>query len=225
MSDNPKPRQSIKAILRGQSPQDNYRQAYDLAISQAAKVPPDQLAELGVISESAHRLTIPVLADIFHIDLNAGKVTDQTGCDLSVSWAVLALHYLQGRPRHESIEPYISFMQVPDARGYAKPYQGRVIQRFLHGVGRDSTTFSSAAQALAAQPIDSGDIAYEFTVFPRAHLRIIWYRGDDEISPGASFVYAQDIVGIFCVEDIVVMSGELVAALETKSPPSSRKSK
>ena len=224
MSRRAKNRQSIEALLRGQSPQDNYKQAYDLALVQARKVRPDQLGGLGVISESISRLTIPVLAGVFHIDLDAGKVTDQMGQEVSVYWAVLALHYLLGRPGPESIERYISFMEVPYARGYAKPYQGRVIQRFLHGAGRDGTTFSSAAQALAAQPIDSGDIAYEFAVFPRAHLRIIWYRGDDEIPPGASFVYAQDIVDIFCVEDIVVMSGELVAGLEVKCPPSSRRS-
>lgn len=216
MSDKPKTRQSIEAVLSGQSPQDNYKQAYELAMAQAGRVPPDQLALLGVISESASRLILPVLAGAFHIDLDAGKLTDQIGQDVSVYWAVLALHYLQGRLAPESIEPYISFMDVPDARGYAKPYQGRVIQRFLHTLGRDGTTFTSAAQALAAQPIDAGDIAYEFAVFPRAHLRIIWYRGDDEIPPGVSFVYAQNIVDIFCVEDIVVMSGLLVGALSSK---------
>ena len=206
-------RELIEAVLRGESPQSCYQQAFELALADARKVPPDDLARLAVVCESPDRFIIPVLAGVFHVDLAAGKVKDRSGQDIPVFWAVLALHYLLGKPAAEPSDRYISFMEVPYARGYAKPYQGRIIQRFLHTVGRDESAFSSAAQALAGEPIRMGDLAYEFAVFPRGHMQIIRYRGDDEIAPGVSFLYDQDIVDIFCVEDIVVMSGELIGAL------------
>ena len=210
-------RELIEAVLRGESPQSCYKQAFELALADARKVSPSDLAQLGVVCESPHRLIIPVLADAFHVDLSAGKVTDHSGQDISVFWAVLALHYLLGKPAAEPVDSYVSFMEVQHARGYAKPYQGRIIQRFLHTVGRDEAVFTAAAKALAGKPIDTGDLAYEFAVFPRAHMRIIRYRGDDEIAPGVSFLYDKDIVDIFCVEDIVVMSGELIGALSRQS--------
>ncbi|NIA06302.1 MAG: DUF3786 domain-containing protein [Actinobacteria bacterium] len=206
-------RELIEAVLRGESPQSCYQQAFELALANARKVCPSDLARLGVVCESPDGLIIPVLADAFHVDLAASKVTDPSGQDVHVYWAVLALHYLLGKPAVEPLDRYVSFMEVPHARGYAKPYQSRVIQRFLHTVGRAESAFSSAARALAAEPIRMGDLAYEFAVFPRAHMRIIRYRGDDEIAPGVSVLYDQDIVDIFCVEDIVVMSGELIGAL------------
>jgi len=206
-------RELIEAVLRGESPQSCYQQAFELALADARQVCPEDLTRLGVVCESPNRLVISVLAGAFHVDLAAGKVTDHSGQDISVFWTVLALHYLLGKPAAEPPDRYVSFMEVPHARGYAKPYQGRIIQRFLHTVGRDESAFSSAAQALAGMPINIGDLAYEFAVFPRGHMRIIRYHGDDEIAPGVSFLYDQDIVDIFCVEDIVVMSGELIGAL------------
>jgi hypothetical protein len=206
-------RELIEAVLRGESPQSCYQQAFTLALADARKVCPEDLTRLGVVCESPSKFSIPVLAGAFHVDLAAGKVTDHSDQDISVFWTVLALHYLLGKPVAEPSDRYVSFMEVPHARGYAKPYQGRIIQRFLHTIGRDESAFSSAAQALAGTPVDIGDLAYEFAVFPRGHIRIIRYHGDDEIAPGVSFLYDQDIVDIFCVEDIVVMSGELIGAL------------
>ena len=210
------PRQFIEAFLRGENPQKNYQQACDLAMSAARKVSVDALERLGVVSESADLLAVPVLAGNFHVDLAARTVKDDLDHDAPPAWAILVLHYLFSRPREICSDEYISFMDIPEARGYAKPYQGRVIRRFLCTAGRDADTFKAAAQRLAAEKLQAGDAAYEFAVFPRVHVRIIWYRGDDELSAGVSFLYARQIADLFCVEDIVVMSELLVKALSVK---------
>lgn len=132
-----------------------------------------------------------------------------------MAWAILALHYSACRPGRYSRagDEYVSFMDIPEARGYAKPYQGRVIGRFLHTAGVDKVTFKSAAVGLAGEEVNLGDAAFEFAVFPRARVQVIWYRGDNELAPGASFSFGRNIPELFCVEDIVVMAELLVAAL------------
>lgn len=212
----PNTRELIQAILRGESPQKNYQQAYDLAMTAARKVPPRTLQRLAVVSKSADQLSVPVLAGNFYVDLAACTVKDDQGHDASPAWAILALHYLLSRPREISSQDYISFMDIPEARGYAKPYQGRVVGRFLHTAGRDEATFRDAAEKIAAKKLEAGDAAYEFAIFPRVHVQIIWYRGDDEVSAGASFLYERQVADMFCVEDIVVMSELLVGALSSK---------
>lgn len=209
-------REFVEAFLRGENPQKNYQQAYDLAIAAASKVSADALERLGVTCESTDRLAVPVLSGHFHVDLTARTVKDDRDQNAPPAWAILILHYLLARPRQIHPQDYISFMDIPQARGYAKPYQGRVISRFLYTAGRDTNTFSAAAERLAAKKIETGDAAYEFAFFPQAHVRIIWFRGDDELSPGASFLYGPEIAGLFCVEDIVVMSELLVKALSAK---------
>ena len=209
-------RELIEAVLRGESPQKNYQQAYDLAIAAARKVPANALERLAVACKSADQLSVAVLAGNFHVDLTAGKVKDDLGQDAPAAWAILVLHYLVSRPPEVPVGGYISFMDIPDARGYARPYQGRVVKRFLYTAGRDEATFRSAAEKLAGKKVDAGDAAYEFALFPRAHMLVIWYRGDNEVSAGASFLYAREIADIFCVEDIVVMSELLVKALSAQ---------
>ncbi|GAH55846.1 unnamed protein product, partial [marine sediment metagenome] len=209
-------RELIEAVLRGESPQKNYRQAYELALAEVRKTPPAVLERLGVVGESAERLDVRVLGGTFHVDLAAGAVKDDGGQQARAPWGILVLHYLLSRPSEQLAGGYISFMDIPDARGYAKPYRGRVIERFLHTAGRDEATFRAAAKRLGGEQIDQADAAYEFAVFPRVRVQLLWYRGDEELGPGASFLYEKQIVGIFCVEDIVVMSELLVGALSSK---------
>ncbi|MCK4851021.1 MAG: DUF3786 domain-containing protein [Phycisphaerae bacterium] len=211
-----KTRELIEAVLRGDSPQKNYRQAYELALAEVHKTPLAVLERLGVVSESAERLSVAVLGGSFHVDLAAGVVKDDSGQEARLAWGILVLHYLLSRPSEQLAEGFISFMDIPDARGYEKPYRGRVIERFLHTAGRDEAAFRVAAKRLDGKEIDQADAAYEFAVFPRVRVQLLWYRGDKEIDPGASFLYEKQIVGIFCVEDIVVMSELLVGALSAK---------
>ena len=216
MTDKPKTRELIEAVLRGESPQKNYQQAYELALAEARSIPPTVLARLGVVAKSARQLDVAVLGGTFHVDLGAGTVKDDSGQQVRVAWGILALHYLLSRPSELADGDFISFMDIPDARGYAKPYQGRVIGRFLHTAGANKEKFRAAAKRLGGREIDQADAACEFAVFPRVRVRVFWYRGDEEVSAGASFLYQKQIVGIFCVEDIVVMSELLVGALSAK---------
>ena len=211
-----KTRQAIQAILSGQSPQKNYQHACELALDQVRKENPSQFERLGAKVLSAGQLSLPVLGDDFQIDLNVGTVKDHTGQDVSVAWKILALHYLLTHPTQLSNAAFISFMDIPEARGYATPYQGRVLGRFLHTAGRDQITLDSAATRLAAKTLELAQVAYEFAVFPLIQMRIIWYPGDEEVPPGASFLYQQNIEQVLCVEDIVVMSELLVKALSDK---------
>ena len=218
MARQTKTRELIEAVLRGESPQKNYQQAFDLALKRARQVQADDLLQLGVICESRNRLVVPSLTGTFHINLSEGTVLDQSGQNARMVWAILVLHYLASRPGRygKPVEGYVSFTDIPQARSYAKPYQNRVIDRFLHTAGRNQASFQSAAARLGGASISVGDVAFEFRVFPQVRLRVIWYRGDEEVGPGASFLYEKQIVGIFCVEDIVVMSELLVGALSSK---------
>ena len=220
MSRAGKTRDQIRGVLQGQSPQKNYQQAYELALTEVRKVKPLALKRLGVSGQPGEVLVVPSLGRDWLVDLKAGRVTDPKGKDAPVSWAILVLHYLLSRPADEPPDSFISFMNIPEGRGYAKPYQGRVIGRFLHTAGREERFFRTAAQALAANPVEMGQAAFDFAVFPRAHLRVIWYAGDDELDPGVSFLYEQGITTVFCIEDIVVMSELLVGALSAQMPGS-----
>lgn len=215
----------IEAVLAGNSPQKNYQQALELALRRARKARAEDLSLLGIERDPSGLFLVPSLGDRFEVDLATGRVRDRSGADASAAWAILVLHYMASRPGRYGLgeAECISFMDIPEARGYAKPYRGRVINRFLHTAGKEEMGFRSAAASLAGEEVAGGDAGFKFPVFPRAQVRVIWYGGDEEVGPGASFGIAREVAGLFCVEDIVVMAELLVSALSKASKHSARK--
>ena len=110
----------------------------------------------------------------------------------------------------------MGFARIPDAIGYARPYDGRVIQRFLHTAGRTEEGFRDVARELLGVPVGAGDAAYRFYVFPTFPVTVIWHAGDEELPPGATMLYTADAHKRSNVEDVVVLSELLVGKLSGK---------
>ncbi len=53
----------------------------------------------------------------------------------------------------------------------------------------------------------------EFQVFPRLRVRLAWYAGDEELAPSAALLLPANIESFLGLEDIVVLSEQLVARL------------
>jgi hypothetical protein len=162
---------------------------------------------------------LPVLDDVFQIDLPAGRITTSAGREVGVHWAILALHYLAIATRPEPRPPQTTFAELPTARSYSGVYQQRVIARLCATAGRDAQTLSAAAAALGGRsaghqpPGWSGDLAFDFDVFPRSSLRLIWHGPDEEFPPSATLLLPENVEAYFCSEDIVVLSERLVSRL------------
>jgi hypothetical protein len=196
--------------------QTNYAVAIKRAAETLRAVPAEDCVKLGATLLDDGCYSLPVLNVRFLVDPAAGKVTLAEGDEVRVGWAILALHYLISPVLTMRGEPQISFAQIPDGMGYASPYRGRVIERFLHTAGRTDESFRAAAEGVGGVPVRLGDAAYRFDVFPTFPITIIRYAGDDELPPGASMLYVADAAGRFSVEDIVVMSESLISKLSGK---------
>ena len=58
-----------------------------------------------------------------------------------------------------------------------------------------------------------GDTAFDFDIFPRLCVRVIWHAADEEFPPSATLLLPANIESYFCIEDIVVLSESLVSRL------------
>ena len=79
--------------------------------------------------------------------------------------------------------------------------------------GRDAQKLSAASKSLGGQAADAGDVAFDFDVFPRLSLRLVWYAPDEEFAPSATLLLPGNVESYFCAEDIVVLSECLVSRL------------
>lgn len=192
--------------------QDNLARAAEMAFAAVASQSDEQLLWLGAQRRGTVWL-LPVLDDLFHVDLPASRITTSAGREVGVHWTILALHYLAITAQPEPCTPQTTFAELPTARSYSGVYHQRVIARLCATAGRDAETLSAAAAALAGRRAEAGDLAFDFDVFPRLSLRLIWHAPDEEFPPSATLLMPENIEAYFCSEDIVVLSERLVARL------------
>lgn len=193
------------------SPQ-GYRRALELAWQRFRAQPPEQLMWLGA-EPGAPGWRLPVLGDVFEVDARGGTVRLASGAQVGDAWQVLALHYLAVSGRPEPQPPEITFADLPMARGYAEVYHQRAAARVASAFGRDTVRLWAAACALGGRPLRLADAAFDFDVFPRICVRLVWYAGDEEFSPSATWLLPRNIEAFFCAEDVVVLSERLAARL------------
>lgn len=194
------------------SPQDYYRRATELGFQAVAGQSHEQLLWLGAAGPG-DCWRLPVLGDTFQVDLAARRVTASDGHEVGPSWRILALHHLAigGRPERQG--PEITFADLPTSRSYTGVYQGRVIGRLCATAGRDAQRLRTAAATIGGREATGGEAAFDFDVFPRLALRLIWHAPDEEFPPSATLLLPGNIESYFCAEDIVVLSESLVARL------------
>ncbi len=193
-------------------PQENLKVATERGFDAVAGQSAEQLRWLG--AEPAEvRWRLRVLDDVLEVDLAARRVTTSAGTDVGPAWRILVLHYLAVEARPEPLPPEVTFADLRTARSYSGVYQGRVIARLCATAGRDAERLHAAVQSLGGREVAEGDAAYEFDVFPRVRVRLIWHAPDDEFPPSATLLLPSNIESSFCSEDVVVLSEQLVARL------------
>lgn len=196
-------------------PQNNLQVAIDKAGQDLRGQSAEELAWLGATPFGDH-WSLPVLDDVLEVRLPEGLVRTSRGDAVRPQWRVLVLHYLGIRARFQVQPPTLTFADLPEGRVYAGNYDGRVIRRLCGTVGRDATSLAAAAARLNARPAGGGTLAFEFDVFPRLPLRLVWHAGDEEFPPSAAVLLPPSISSMLCAEDIVVLSEQLVSRLSGK---------
>jgi len=206
-------------------PQQNLREAAALALSAVRAQSREQLEWLGG-RPRADRWRLEVLDDLLTVDLAEGSVRTSEGQTVGPWWQILTLHYLATSSRPAQPPPEVTFAVLPAGRAYAAVYQQRVIERLCRSVGRDRASLLEAGQRLGGKTVDAGDAAFDFQVYPRLRLRLVWYAGEQEppanhelhdpeprLPPSAVLLLPSNIEDFLAVEDIVVLSERIVSRL------------
>ena len=208
MNDNSK----SPGLLGVPPPQHNLQRATNLALQNLQDQSNQQIQWLGA-NLVDQNWQLPVFDSTLSVNVSSGKVTTPEGKDVSAMWRIMVLHYLgvKNKPEHGTAE--ITFADLPSGRAYAGVYQGRVIGRLCSTAGRDIDILRKAAIKIGAQIAEGGDAAFDFTIFPRIPVRLIWYTGDEEFGPSATLLLNSNIESFFHIEDIVVLSEGIVSYL------------
>ncbi len=198
--------------FRRPTPQKNLDRASELAFDGLQQQSDEQLAWLGA-DATADVWRVPVLESEVAVDRAARRVTTPDGRDIGPHWRILVLHYLAIEGQPERVEPAVTFADLATARSYNKVYEGRTVGRLCATVGRTADPLREAARALRGRGTVGGDVAFDFDVFPRLALRLVWHAPDEEFPASATILLPPNIEAFFCAEDIVVLSERLISRL------------
>lgn len=195
---------------------DDYRESFRLASTDLKTKDAAKLAKAtgGVVS-SDDRLIIKYFERNYVVQLRpevSVTIEDSTE-EVPIQDKILIVHYLLGSSDKKPTGKLITFRQIPDGHFYYEAFQKRARDPFLNFFGNNGRLFVKCAAMMGASHVDNGDFGMEFVIFPHIRTQLVLWNGDDEFPPDGTLLFDESIQWNLRVEDIAVMSGNLVYRL------------
>jgi Domain of unknown function (DUF3786) len=58
---------------------------------------------------------------------------------------------------------------------------------------------------LGGRMVEGGDVAVELATFPEVFVRMVFWKGDEELPPEASMLFDRGLTEIYSTEDVAVL--------------------
>ena len=200
--------------------QDDYRESFRLATDELKAGDLRELASgagAEVVTQDGEgvRLRIGFLGSPVLVCVgNTVEVLREGSADpVSLPEQILICHYLLHAPVERESGKFITFREIPDGQFYYDAFQRRTRDPFLSTFGNRGDLFRRAALALGGKPVEGGDVAMLFRVFPHVPVHLVLWSGDDEFPPEAGILFDATLRDSLSAEDVAVMTGMLVYRL------------
>lgn len=112
---------------------------------------------------------------------------------------------------------FLTYREVPWGEVYYRQFNGRCMLRLAYGFGNRLDAFRNAMEAIHAQPVKAGDMAYQVEVFPEYFVQFLLWEGDDEFAPSSQILFSDNFPAGFHAEDLVVVCDVLITILKSLS--------
>jgi hypothetical protein len=151
---------------------------------------------------------VSLLGENYQVRANERTVLLASGPPAGQMEAVLILHYLIGllqhgyRPRGE----WISFKETRDGKLFWPAFQESAIKPLVQSFQSDPEGLIRAMQErLGGRKVEGGDVAVELATFPGVLVRLVFWKGDEELPPEASLLFDRGLTEIYSTEDVAVL--------------------
>ena len=195
---------------------DDYLSARQIAVETLSKENFNVIAKrTGIEVSEGRAFRIPFLDRVYRVGFPDFQFVDESdeSKDVPIQEQILILHFMAAGTVSGLSGNWIAYREIPGAAFYFSAFTKRAVDPLKKVFGHNLSGFSKAAERLYGTPLEAGDSAFEFKIFPNVPLRLILWGGDDEFPPEASIIFDQSIGKIFPPEDIAWLSGMLVYRL------------
>ena len=108
---------------------------------------------------------------------------------------------------------WIGFRELPDGMFYVQAFQGYTGDRLVRELQGSIDGFRRTAEILGGEPLELGDAGYAFTVFPRVHLALVYWEGDEEFPSQARVLFEDSAVRYMSTDGLAILGSQLVGQL------------
>jgi hypothetical protein len=195
---------------------DDYKESFCLACIELKKRDPEELAKAGGFDFSIGKaMTVPFLGTEYLVEIHPDTEirSNDSGEEVPLPTKILIAHYLLGSSGKRCTGKLIAFRQIPDGHFYFEAFQKRARDPFVKFFGNDGPLFVKCAAKLGAKPAENGDFGMKFDVFPHICVQLVLWNADEEFPPDGTILFDESIQWHLPVEDVAVMSGNLVYKL------------
>jgi hypothetical protein len=176
----------------------------------------DELLKLGAPA----RCIIPLLADKYEVKVNERVVLlESSGILAEQTVSVLILHYLIGLLKlgYHPTGEWISFKETEGGKVFWPAFRESTIKPLIECFQRDPEELArNLVLCFGGKVVAGGDVAVEVATFPEVFIRIIFWKGDDDLPPEATMLFDRGLMDIYCMEDLAVLMMSIVKRLEMK---------
>lgn len=164
-------------------------------------------AELETLASSS-RLTIQFLTDTYELNVSDRTILQQPSLLPAEDYlSVLILHYLIGCLKHgyKPSGDWVSFKDIWGGNTYYPAYRKNTIRPLIERLQKDTEGLvRRLLMGYKGKVVEGGDITIELETFPDVFIRIVIWRGEDEIPPEATMLFDRNLTDVLSTEDIAV---------------------
>lgn len=129
------------------------------------------------------------------------------GKEIPIHYKILILHFFLYHNGKEPTGKWISFLDIKDGLLYANIYKARTSLPLKFALKDNPGFLINAAEHLGGMKSDiGGDVSAIFEPFHNIPIAVVFWRGDDEFSPEANFLFDKGIRDMLPAEDVVVLA-------------------
>jgi hypothetical protein len=125
----------------------------------------------------------------------------------------LILTYLATADGTTPSSRWVGFRELPDGMFYVQAFQGYTGARLVRELQGGLAGFRRAAEAVGGRPLEIGDAGYVFAVFPRVHLALVYWQGDEEFPSQARVLFEDSAARYMPTDGLAILGSQLVGRL------------
>jgi hypothetical protein len=109
---------------------------------------------------------------------------------------------------------WIGFRELPEGMFYVQAFRGYTGIRLVRQLEGGIETFRRAAERMDSEPLEEiGDAGYAFTLLPRVHVAVVYWRGDDEFPSQARVLFEDTAPHYMPTDGLAILGSHLVGRI------------